>query len=146
MYKLRDLLDTFKKAEVRPLYKKDGKTEKSNYRLISALSNISKIYERCLHDQIYSYFVKIYSIYQCSKGISIQQSLLTKVEKIKISRDNKQFLAAILTDLSKTCGSIPYDLLITELNANCFDQEALKLVQSYLCDRSQKVDSSLARN
>ena len=139
-------MDTFKKAEVRPLYKKDGKTEKSNYKLISVHSNISKIYERCLYDQIYSYFVKIYSIYQCSKGINIQQSLLTKVEKIKTSRDNKQFLAAILTDLSKIYGSIPCDLLIAELNANCFDQEALKRVHSYVCDRSQKEDSSLAKN
>ena len=53
-----------KKAKVQPLYKKDGKTEKSNYRPIRVLSNVSKIYERCLHDQIYSYFDKIFSVYQ----------------------------------------------------------------------------------
>ena len=50
------------------LLKKDGKdekTEESNYRSVSVLSNVSKIYERSLYDQIYSYFDKIFSIYQC---------------------------------------------------------------------------------
>ena len=36
----------FKLAEDRPLYKSDGRTPKSNYRPISILSNVSKIYER----------------------------------------------------------------------------------------------------
>ena len=38
-------VNAFKKAEVRPIYKKDGRTKKSNYRPISVLSNVSKIYE-----------------------------------------------------------------------------------------------------
>ena len=58
---------------------------------------------------------------------------------MKILRDNKQFCAAILTDISKAFDCIPYDLLIAKLNAHGFDQEALKLIHSYLCDRSQKV-------
>ena len=49
-------VDAFKKVEVRPPYKKVGRTEKSNYRFIRVLSNVSKIYERCLYYQIYSYF------------------------------------------------------------------------------------------
>ena len=56
---------------------------------------------------------------------------------MKILRDNKQFCPAILTDLSKPFVCIPYDLIIAKLNG--FDQEALKLIHSYLCDRSQKV-------
>ena len=56
--------------------------------------------------------------------------LLTMIEKMKISRDNKQFCAAILTGLSKAFDYIPYDLLIAKLNAYGFDQEALKLIHS----------------
>ena len=52
---------------------------------------------------------------------------------MKISRDNKQFCAAILTDLSKAFDCIPYDLmtvyLIAKLNAYGFNQEALKLIR-----------------
>ena len=134
-------MDAFKKSEIQPLYKKGGRTEKSNFRSISVLSNVSKIYERCLYDQIYSYFGKIFSKYQCGflKGINTEHILLTMIEKMKISRDNKQFCAAILTDLSKAFDCIPYDLLIAKLNAYGFDQEALKLIHNYLYDRSQKV-------
>ena len=140
-------MNAFKKVEVRLLYKKDGKTEKSNYRPINILSNVSKIYERSLYDQIYSYFDKIFSIYQCGfcKGISPQHILLTMIEKMKISRDNKQCCAATLTDFSKVLDFIPYDLLIAKLNANGFDQEALKLIHSYLIDHKKWV-FHLARN
>ena len=67
-------VDAFKKAEIQPLYKKDGTTEKSNYRPIRVLSNVSKIYGRCLYDQIHSCFDKIFSRYLCGfhKGISTQ--------------------------------------------------------------------------
>ena len=57
------------------------------------------------------------------------------VEKIKLSHDNKQFSATIVTDLSKAFDYIPYDLFIAKLNAYGFDQEALKLIHNYLCDR-----------
>ena len=43
-------LECFKTAEVIPTYKKGKPTEKTNCRPISILSNISKIYERLMHD------------------------------------------------------------------------------------------------
>ena len=101
-------MNAFKKVEVWLLYKKDVNTEKSNYRPISVLSNVSKIYERSLYDQIYSYFDKIFSIYQCGfcKGIiSMQHILLTMIEKMRITRNNKQCGAATLTDFSKASDS-----------------------------------------
>ena len=83
-------VNAFKKAEVWPIYKKDGRTEKSNYRPISVLSNVSKIYERCLYEQIYSYFDKIFSKNQCGfrKGFNTQHVPLAMIEKLKASRDN----------------------------------------------------------
>ena len=39
----------------------------------------------------------------------------------------------------KSIWLIPYDVLIAKLNAYGFDQAALKLIHSYLCDRSQRV-------
>ena len=61
-----EYVEDFKKAE---LYKKDDRKEKSNYRPISILSNVSKVFERCLYDQIYD-FLKInfrdINVYQTS--------------------------------------------------------------------------------
>ena len=42
------VIGDFQQAEVRPLYKNVGRTDKSNYRPMSILSNVSKIYERSL--------------------------------------------------------------------------------------------------
>ena len=67
------------------------------------------------------------------------------IEKTKILPGSKQFCVAILADPSKAFSSIPYDLHIAKLNANGFNQEALKLIHSYLCDRSQKVASSFSK-
>ena len=44
--------DELKLAEVVPVYKKNDKKDKSNYRPISILSNISKIYEKCIQTQL----------------------------------------------------------------------------------------------
>ena len=57
---------------------------------------------------------------------------------MKIARDNKEFRAAIITDLSKAFDCICHDLLIAKLNAYGFDRNALKLIYNYLSDRLQK--------
>ena len=53
-----------KNAEITPVYKKDLKNIESNYRPYSILSNISKIYKKCIFYQITNYFEKILSRYQ----------------------------------------------------------------------------------
>ena len=118
-------VDAFKKDEVWPIYKKDGRTEKSDYRPISILSNVSKIYERCIYEPMYSYFNKILSKNQCGfhKGFNTQHILLAMIRKMKASRDNKQFCAAIRTDLSKAFDCICYNLLVAKLNAYGFDKK-----------------------
>ena len=44
-----------KLADITPSHKKDDKTVKENYRPISILSSISKIFERQMHDDISKY-------------------------------------------------------------------------------------------
>ena len=98
-----EYVEDFKKAEERPLYKKDGRKEKSNYRPVNILSNVSKVYERCLYDQISDFFENEFSKYQCGfrKGFNTQNALLSMVEKMLLSRDKNEVCGAILTDLSK---------------------------------------------
>ena len=95
--------EDLKTAEVVPVHKKKKSTGKNNYRAVSILSNISKIYERSFYNQKYDSFDSIFSKYQCGfrKGYSPQHCLLYKTEKIKQARDNDVF-AAVLADLTKT--------------------------------------------
>ena len=52
-----------KYADVKPVFKKDSPTEKKNYRSISILLNLSKIYERCLNKPLEVYFQALLSKY-----------------------------------------------------------------------------------
>ena len=50
--------DELKTAKVIPLYKKDDKTKCDNYRPISFLRAISKLFEKVVYNQLYDYFMK----------------------------------------------------------------------------------------
>ena len=90
-----------KKADIIPIHKKKSKFDIENYRPVSILLVLSKIYERCMFDQMYSYFNQILSKHQCGfrRGQSTQHSLLLMVEKLKKSLDNSGVGRLLLTDL-----------------------------------------------
>ena len=79
-----------------PVFKKGDKTATTNYRPVSILPNISKIYEHCLFKQMTLYFENILSKYQCGfrKGVSVQHCLLLMIEKWKKCMDNKNAFGA----------------------------------------------------
>ena len=53
-----------KYADVTPLFKKDDKSDKSNYRHMSILHNLRNVYKRIMPNQIYPYLNEIVSKYQ----------------------------------------------------------------------------------
>jgi exonuclease III len=130
-----------KNADIKPVHKKGPRTDKTNYRPISILPNISKIYERYMHNQISEYFESFFSKFQFGfrKNHSAQQCLIAMIEKFKKSKDSGNAFGAVLTDLSKAFDCISYDLLIGKLDAYGFDRKSLKFILSYLTDRRQRV-------
>ena len=90
-----------------------SKIKKDNYRPISTLRNVSKIYERCL------YFDEILSKYQCglSKGFNAQDCLISMISKWKESVDNNGAFGALMTDLSKAFECLHHGLLVEKLKA-----------------------------
>ena len=57
--------DDLKHADVTPVHKKKDKSDKINYRPVSILTNISKIYDKLIYNQLYDYFDDILSPGQC---------------------------------------------------------------------------------
>ena len=104
------------KAEVRPLYNKGNRKEKSYYKPVGILSNVSKVYERCLYDPIYDFFENKFSRYQrrFRKGFNTQNAPLSMVEKMLLALDKKEVCGAILTYLSKAFDCINHDLLVAK--------------------------------
>ena len=55
--------EEFKLAEVTPLFKKADPFDKVNYRPVSLLSHVSKVYERIIFNQISTYFEPCFSCF-----------------------------------------------------------------------------------
>ena len=132
--------------QILPFVQKSKKDIKGNYRPVSILPNLSKIFEKCMFEQMSQFFENIFPRYQCGfrKGFSTQQCLLAILEKWKRPVDNSKMFGALLTDLSKAFDCLDHELLIAKLNAYGFSLTALKLVHNYLSNRKQrtKINSS----
>ena len=131
---------SLKNAEVTPIYKENERTSKQNYRPISILPILSKLYEGNMNEEIYSYIEKYLSPYLFGyrKGYGTQQCLLVMIEMWRKAIDEKKVAGAILTDLSKAFDCLSHDLLIAKLEAYGFDKSALKLTHDYLSNRTQR--------
>ena len=129
-----------KYANVTPTYKKDDCTNKENYRPISILPSISKIFERLMSHQICSYVNNIISPYLCGfrKGYNPQHALLRLLNNLNKSLDHKKKVGLLMIDLSKAFDCIPHDLLLAKLHAYGFDIKSLTLIYSYLKERKQR--------
>ena len=69
--------DHLKTANVTPIFKKDSRTDKKNYRPVSILPNLSKICERLIYNQLSKFFECNLSKLQCGfrKGFNAQDSV-----------------------------------------------------------------------
>ena len=129
-----------KYADLTPIFKSLECIMVKNYRPVSILPVVSKIFERIMQKQINVYVEKYLSPYLCGyrKGYNAQYALTAMIEKWKKSLDNKGLAGAILMDLSKAFDTLNHELLIAKLGAYGFDESALTIILSYLSDRWQR--------
>ena len=122
-----------KLADITPVFKKGDKKCKDNYRPVSILSNVSKVFERIIFRQMLNYMEPFLSKYQCCfrKCYSTQHCLLSMLEKWKHAVDNGKVFGILLTDLSKAFDCLSHELLLVKLHAYGFNLSALRLIHSY---------------
>ena len=141
--------NSLKLADVTPAHKKEDRTKKNNYRPVSILSPVSKVFERNMFDQISLYIDKYLSPFLCGfrKGYSTQHCLTVMLDCWKKAMDNGKLAGALLTDLSKAFDCLNHELLIAKLEAYGFDKSSLNYIFSYLSNRKQrtKVNNSFSK-
>ena len=109
--------ENLKLADVTPVFKKKDPLDKTNYRPVSVLPPVSKIFERLMQKQINEHIKNKLSPYLCGyrKGFSTQYALLSLIERWKKILDEKGFGGAVLMDLSKAFDTLNYEQLIAKL-------------------------------
>ena len=133
--------DEMKAGDVSTLFKNSDSFHKKNYRPITVLPSVSKVFERFLANQMLPTVNKFLSPKICGyrQGYNTQHALLKFLETCKKTLDNKGFVGAVLMDLSKAFDCLNHELLLAKLNAYGFSTDALQMVHSYLTGRRQRV-------
>ena len=129
--------NNLKLADITATFKAIDPTCKENYRPISVLPVVSKLFERIMQNQLFPYLEDFLSPFPCGyrKGYSTQYGLLGFIEKWKHMLDNRGYAGAILMDLSKAFDTINHELLLAKLYAYGFEKNSLRSIKSYLTER-----------
>ena len=117
--------NNLKLADVTPVLKKEDALLLKNYRPVSALPVVSKIYERITQKQ-----VLCTHLYRYRNEHSTQTALISMLKKWKLSIDNKAFAGGVLKDLSKAFDTINHPLLLATLHAYGFRKQAIAICQT----------------
>ncbi|XP_065650438.1 uncharacterized protein LOC136078586 [Hydra vulgaris] len=135
--------DAFKVAKVIPIFKKGFTMDMSNYRPISLLSNLRKLFEKAIHKRLYAFLNKFKCLYKHQYGFranhSTTHSLIKIVESIRKAQDDKNFACGVFVDLQKAFDTVDYSILLKKLEYYGIRRIPLKWFTSYLHSRSQFV-------
>ena len=135
--------DSFKISKIIPLFKKGDSSLLSNYRPISLLPTISKIFERILYNQLYEYFNNNNLLAEQQYGFrsnhSTEYAAVKFVDHISKEMESGNTPAALYIDLSKAFDTLSFDILLYKLSHYGIKGNAFNLLKSYLTDRKQFV-------
>ena len=136
--------NNLKIARTIPIFKKGNREEISNYRPISILPFLSKIFEKCMHSQILNHFFfnNLISPHQFGflKNRSTEDATLKLVETMYQNLNSKLISINIFVDFSKAFDTLNHVILIRKLYRYGIQGQALKLVENYLSNRKQYVN------
>ena len=134
----------WKKANVTPVHKKEDKQLVENYRPISLLPILSKIFERIVFKNLYNHLISNDLISKNQSGFrpgdSCTNQLLFLINEIHKAFDDKDCLEvrSVYLDMSKAFDKVWHQGLIFKLKQNGVSGQLLKLLSNYLSNRLQR--------
>ena len=136
--------DECKIAKLKPLYKKGSKLEPKNYRPISLLPIVSKIFEKLVHYQTQNYLDKHGILYKYQSGFRTKHSTdtcLTLLNNTILNGMDRGFLTGmILIDLQKAFDTIDHEIFLMKLECMGFGKPTILWYKSYLENRTFRVN------
>ena len=139
--------DNLKIVEIIPIFKKGSRLKASNYRPISLLYNINKIFEKVVFNRVYSFLNKYDCFYKNQFGFrpkhSTEHALINITEKIRETLDahsgHRKYACGIFVDFQKAFDTVNHNILIEKLDHYGIREPMNKWFKSYLENRFQYV-------
>ena len=136
--------DLFKVARIVPVFKSGNKVLIENYRPISVLPILNKIFEKLTFKRMYS-FITRYKLLSKSQfgfrvGSNTERAVLNFIAAVLPVFLKKEYALAIFVDFRKAFDTIDRNILLSKLDRYGFRDRALKYLESYLSQRSSSVD------
>ena len=144
------VVDDWKDARVIPIYKEGDRRNLGNYRLISILPIVSKVFEKEIFKQFYKHLNNnmLFSKFQSGfrPGHSTITTLLQMCDNWYENMDNGKLTGVVFIDIRKAFDSIDHSILFKKLTYYGVSQVEFTWFQSYLANRQQQcqVNNSLS--
>lgn len=130
-----------KESIVTPVFKCANKMNIENYRPISIINSLAKIFESILYDDIFENFKHLFAHQQHGflPGRSTVTNLCILSNSITEALNSKIQLDVILTDCAKAFDKVDHSILLEKLGKSGFSLKTLLFINSYLECRYQQV-------
>ena len=133
----------FKIAKVSPIFKSGEASLFTNYRPISVLNTISKIFEKLIHKRLSSFLSRCNIIvknqFGFMKGRSTNDAIVEFLNDCHVSLEKKEHIIAVCLDLSKAFDTLDTGILLRKLDRLGVRGVAHSWFESYLSNRCQYV-------
>ena len=134
-----------KLAKVLPIYKGGEKSDPSNYRPISILSTVSKIFEKHVNKHLMAYLNKYKLLHDNQSGFrpkhSCQTALVKLINDWMKCIDKGDLVGALFIDFRKAFDLVDHSILLNKLALYKLNPSAIQWFKSYLCSRQQVIES-----
>ena len=143
-------VDDWKDARVIPIYKEGDRRNLGNYRPISILPIVSKVFEKEIFKQFYKHLNDNMLVSKFQSGFrpghSTITTLLQMCDNWYENMDNGKLTGVVFIDIRKAFDSIDHSILLKKLAYYGVSQVEFTWFQSYLANRQQQcqVNNSLS--
>ncbi len=130
-------------AKIVPIYKKGTKDKLSNYRPVSVLPALSKIYERLVYNRLVNFLDKHKILnkqqFGFRKNHSTSLAISALVDQFHETVERNEFMLGLFIDLSRAFDTISHKILLDKLCHYGIRGIALDWIKNYLSNRKQFV-------